>query len=49
MITLLGASAALAACRRPEAHIVPYVEAPEQVVPGVARRYATTMPGAAGA
>ena len=49
VITLLGASAALAACRRPEAHIVPYVEAPEQVVPGIARRYATTMPGPAGA
>jgi len=47
VLTLLGASAALAgvACRRPEEHIVPYVEAPEQIVPGVPRYYATTMPG----
>ena len=37
-------AAGLAACRRPEEHIVPYVEAPEQVVPGVPRHYATTMP-----
>jgi molybdopterin-containing oxidoreductase family iron-sulfur binding subunit len=47
VLTLLGASvslAGLAACRRPEEHIVPYVEAPEQVVPGVPRHYATTMP-----
>ncbi len=46
ILTLLGASSAFAtiACRRPEEHIVPYVEAPEQVVPGVPRRYATTMP-----
>jgi molybdopterin-containing oxidoreductase family iron-sulfur binding subunit len=47
ILTLLGASAAMAgvACRRPEEHIVPYVEAPEQVIPGVPRHYATTMPG----
>ena len=47
VLTLLGASvslAGLAACRRPEEHIVPYVEAPEQVIPGVPRHYATTMP-----
>jgi molybdopterin-containing oxidoreductase family iron-sulfur binding subunit len=47
VLTLLGASASLAglaACRRPEEHIVPYVEAPEQVIPGVPRRYATTLP-----
>ena len=47
VLTLLGASASLAglaACRRPEERIVPYVEAPEQVVPGVPRYYATTMP-----
>jgi MoCo/4Fe-4S cofactor protein with predicted Tat translocation signal len=45
-MTLLGATAALAgaACRRPVEHIVPYVEAPEQVVPGIPRTYATTMP-----
>jgi MoCo/4Fe-4S cofactor protein with predicted Tat translocation signal len=47
ILTLLGASlslAGLAACRRPEEHIVPYVEPPEQVVPGIPRHYATTMP-----
>jgi MoCo/4Fe-4S cofactor protein with predicted Tat translocation signal len=47
VLTLLGASvslAGLAACRRPEEAIVPYVEAPEQVVPGIPRHYATTMP-----
>jgi molybdopterin-containing oxidoreductase family iron-sulfur binding subunit len=47
LLQLLGATvgaAGLAACRRPEEHIVPYVEAPEQVVPGVPRYYATTMP-----
>jgi molybdopterin-containing oxidoreductase family iron-sulfur binding subunit len=46
MITLVGASlsmAGLSACR-PVEKIVPYVEAPEQVVPGIPRRYATTMP-----
>ncbi len=47
VLTLLGASASLAglaACRRPEEHIVPYVEAPENVIPGVPKRYATTLP-----
>ncbi|HSD66595.1 MAG TPA: TAT-variant-translocated molybdopterin oxidoreductase, partial [Vicinamibacteria bacterium] len=47
VLTLLGASASLAglaACRRPEERIVPYVEPPEAVVPGVPRYYATTMP-----
>jgi molybdopterin-containing oxidoreductase family iron-sulfur binding subunit len=47
LLQLLGASdgaAGLAACRRPEEHIVPYVEAPEQVVPGIPRYYATTLP-----
>lgn len=47
ILTLMGASASLAglaACRRPKEHIVPYVDAPEQIIPGVARRYATTMP-----
>jgi MoCo/4Fe-4S cofactor protein with predicted Tat translocation signal len=47
LLQLLGASvgaAGLAACRRPEEHIVPYVAAPEQIVPGVPRYYATTMP-----
>ena len=47
MMMLLGASlslAGLAGCRRPVEEIVPYVTAPEDVVPGVPRYYATTMP-----
>ena len=47
MISLLGASlslAGLAGCRRPAEEIVPYVTAPEDVVPGIPRFYATTMP-----
>ncbi len=44
---LLGASlslAGLAGCRRPVEEIVPYVTAPEDIVPGIPRYYATTMP-----
>ena len=47
MLTLLGASlslAGLASCRRPVEKIVPFVSAPEEIIPGVPRRYATTMP-----
>src|SRR5688572_4005620 len=47
MMMLLGASlslAGLAGCRRPVEEIVPYVAAPEDVIPGVPRHYATTMP-----
>ena len=47
MIMLLGASlslAGLAACRRPIEEIVPFVTPPEELVPGVPLRYATTMP-----
>ncbi len=47
MVTLLGASlslAGLASCRRPEHHIVPYVDPPETVIPGIPRHYATTLP-----
>jgi MoCo/4Fe-4S cofactor protein with predicted Tat translocation signal len=47
MLQLVGASlslAGLAACRRPVESIVPYVNAPEEIVPGVPLRYATTMP-----
>jgi MoCo/4Fe-4S cofactor protein with predicted Tat translocation signal len=47
MMLLLGASlslAGLAGCRRPVEEIVPYVNAPEEVVPGIPRYYATTMP-----
>jgi molybdopterin-containing oxidoreductase family iron-sulfur binding subunit len=47
MMKLLGASASLAglaACRRPVEKIVPYVNAPENMIPGVPRYFATTMP-----
>jgi molybdopterin-containing oxidoreductase family iron-sulfur binding subunit len=47
MIMLLGASlslAGLAGCRRPVEEIVPFVTAPEDIVPGIPRFYATTMP-----
>src|SRR5262245_24631250 len=47
MMMLLGASlslAGLAGCRRPVEEIVPYVAAPEEIVPGIPRYYATTMP-----
>ena len=47
MMMLLGASlslAGLAGCRRPVEEIVPYVTAPEDVVPGIPRYYTTTMP-----
>ena len=46
-ITVMGASVALASftgCRRPVEHIVPYVRQPEEVVPGRALNYASTMP-----
>jgi molybdopterin-containing oxidoreductase family iron-sulfur binding subunit len=47
LMTLVGASlslAGLAGCRRPVEEIVPYVAAPEEIVPGIPRFYATTMP-----
>ena len=47
MMMLLGASLSLAGfagCRRPVEEIVPYVNAPEETVPGIPRSYATTMP-----
>ncbi len=47
MLSIMGASFALAGlegCRRPLETIVPYVSGPEMVVPGVPRRYATTVP-----
>ncbi|KAA3631320.1 MAG: 4Fe-4S dicluster domain-containing protein [Calditrichaeota bacterium] len=46
-MTLMGASVAMAGiagCRRPKEKIVPYVKPPEEVIPGVARQYASTMP-----
>jgi len=46
-LSLMGASIALAglsACRRPVEKIVPYVKAPEEIIPGIPNYYATTMP-----
>ncbi len=46
-LNLMGASAAfagLAACSKPVEKIVPYVKPPEEVIPGVAEYFATTMP-----
>lgn len=46
-LTLMGASmalAGLAGCRRPIEKIVPYVDQPEVVTPGVPMHYATSMP-----
>jgi molybdopterin-containing oxidoreductase family iron-sulfur binding subunit len=46
LMTLLGASLSLAGlvgCR-PAEEIVPYVTNPEEIVPGIPRYYATTMP-----
>jgi molybdopterin-containing oxidoreductase family iron-sulfur binding subunit len=47
MMKLMGASwslAGLVGCRRPVEEIVPFVTAPEELVPGIPRSYATTMP-----
>src|SRR5258708_11587953 len=47
MMTLLGASlslAGLAGCRDPVEEIVPFVPAPEEILPGTPLHYATTMP-----
>ena len=47
MLSLLGASvslAGLAGCRRPVEKIVPYVNGSVEVVPGIPRHFATTMP-----
>jgi len=46
-LTIMGASIALAGvagCRKPVEKIIPYVIQPEEVVPGIAQHYATTMP-----
>jgi len=46
-LSLMGASiafAGLAGCRRPVEKIVPYVTAPENIVPGNSLNYATAMP-----
>ena len=47
MMLLLGASlslAGVAGCRRPVEEIVPFTSAPEDVVPGIPRYYASTLP-----
>jgi len=46
-LSLMGASmalAGLAGCRRPVEKIIPYSAAPEEIVPGVANYYATSIP-----
>ena len=53
-VKLMGASSALAglglaACRRPEALIVPFADSPEWRIPGKALYYASSMPRANGA
>ncbi len=39
-----GAALALASCGRPSEEVVPYVEMPERLVPGVPLRFATALP-----
>ena len=39
-----GAALALASCGRPAEEVVPYVEMPERLVPGVPLRFATALP-----
>lgn len=46
-LTLMGASialAGLAGCRKPVEKIVPYVKAAEDIIPGIPKYFATTMP-----
>lgn len=46
-LSLMGASlalAGLAGCRRPVEKIIPYVTPPENIIPGIPKFYATTMP-----
>jgi MoCo/4Fe-4S cofactor protein with predicted Tat translocation signal len=46
-LSLVSASVALAgltACRKPVEKIIPYVKAPEEQIPGIAKHYATSMP-----
>ncbi|MBN2227623.1 MAG: TAT-variant-translocated molybdopterin oxidoreductase [candidate division Zixibacteria bacterium] len=46
-LAVMGASlalAGLAGCRRPVEKIIPYVAQPEEIIPGIANYYATTMP-----
>ena len=39
-----GAALALASCGHPEEQILPYVEIPDRLVPGIALRFATALP-----
>jgi len=39
-----GAALALASCGRPAEEVVPYVEMPERLVPGIPLRFATALP-----
>src|SRR5581483_6674467 len=39
-----GAALALASCGRPSEEVVPYVEMPERLVPGIPLRFATALP-----
>ncbi len=53
-LRLMGASLALAGlglggCRRPEAHLVPFTQSPEWVVPGKTMSFATAQPRRRGA
>ena len=53
-LCLMGASLALAGlglsgCRRPEAHLVPFTQSPEWVVPGKTMSFATAQPRRRGA
>ncbi|MEZ5405619.1 MAG: TAT-variant-translocated molybdopterin oxidoreductase [Verrucomicrobiia bacterium] len=53
-LRLMGASMALAglglsACRRPEAHLVPFTKTPEWLIPGKYLHYSTAMPRRNGA
>src|SRR5690606_38215836 len=42
-VGLSKAAASLAACEGPVVHSIPYVVQPEEVIPGVANYYATTI------
>ncbi len=39
-----GAALAVASCSRPDEEVVPYVEIPERVTPGIPLRFATALP-----
>ena len=46
-LTLMGASMAMAGlvgCRKPVQKLIPYVDAPEDVIPGIPNYYSTTIP-----